>query len=122
MRCLKRNQQTVYYSTYVKSEVQYDTDHYETGEPAITYSAPTAIKVNVSPAAGRVNVELFGNDLSYDRVIVTDDMACPISETSILWVDSAPSTQVSVPHDYIVRKVAKSLNSITIAISRVDVS
>ena len=121
MRVLERNKQTIYYATYV-SETANTESGYETGENTITYSTPVAIRVNVSPARGRVNVELFGDSLDYDRVVVTDDLTCPISETSVLWVDSVPDQNGKVPYDYIVRKVAKSLNSISYAISRVEVT
>ena len=122
MRCLKRNKQTVYYAIFAEETAQYDTEGYESGENEVSYSDPVAIKVNVSPARGRVNVEMFGDSLDYDRVIVTDDIACPITETSVLWVDSVPDKNGDVPYDYIVRKVAKSLNSISYAISRVEVT
>ena len=122
MRCLERNKQTVYYALYSNETIQYDSEGYETGESSVGYSKPVAISVNVSPARGQANVEMFGETLNYDRVIVTDDMSCPISETSVLWVGDAPDADGDVPYDYIVRKVARSLNSISIAISRVEVT
>lgn len=121
MRCLKRNKQTVYYALCTGETIQYNLDGYETGEPAVGYSDPVPIEVNVSPATGRVSVEMFGNLAEYDHVLVTDDMSCPITETSVLWVTNMPDVSGSVPYDYIVRRVAKSLNSISIAISRVEV-
>ena len=57
-----------------------------------------------------------------------------IDEYTVLWVDTAPRVdetgalvtnddgEVVTPHDYIVKKVAKSLNSVSIAISKVVVS
>lgn len=122
MRCLERNKQTVWYSLYSDESIQYDTNGYETSEPDIEYSDPVPIRVNVSPATGRVAVELFGNLKEYDRVLVTDDMDCPISETSVLYIDNEPAADGSVPYDYIVRRVARSLNSISIAVSRVEVT
>ena len=52
-------------------------------------------------------------------MMITDDMDCPIDERSILWIDSLDTSQ---PHDYIVRKVAKGLNSIMYAVRKVNVS
>ena len=59
--------------------------------------------------------------------------APPIDEYSILWIDRVPQLdengalalndegEVITPHDYIVKKVARSLNSVSIAISKVNV-
>ena len=46
-------------------------------------------------------------------------MDIPIDENSILWVDQLDTTE---DHDYIVKRVAKSLNVVSIAIAKVDVS
>ena len=118
MLCLKRNKQTIYYRLYTAETPILDAGGYDSGEVTNGYGDPVAISVNVSPARGSVSVEKFGNELNYDRVIVTDDMSCPISEGAILYVD-VPTTG---PHDYIVKRVAKSLNCISIAIARVEVS
>lgn len=60
--------------------------------------------------------------------------APPIDEYTVLWVDTVPTVdedgvlavnengEILTPHDYIVKKVAKSLNSVSIAISKVNVS
>lgn len=122
MRCLKRNKQTVYYALCTGETVQYDGDGYETGERVVTYSTPVPIEVNVSAATGRVSVEMFGNLAEYDKVLVTDDLNCPISETSVLWIDKDPGANGDVPYDYIVRRVAKSLNSVSIAAAHVEVT
>ena len=68
-------------------------------------------------------MEQFGQFVSYDKVIVTDDMDCPIAEDTVLFVDKNPEYKDEKPlYDYIVKRVAKSLNSISIAISKVNVS
>ena len=67
---------------------------------------------------------MFGNLESYDKVLITDDMSCPIDENTVLFVDKEPEfSQEGVPlFDYRVRRVAKSLNNISYAISKVTVS
>lgn len=62
-----------------------------------------------------------------------DNSAPQINEYTVLWVDTVPLVddsgalklngkgEVITPHDYIVKKVAKSLNSVSIAISKVNV-
>ena len=45
----------------------------------------------------------------------------PIDEYSILWVDTLPRLNEDIPHDYVVKQVARSLNSVSLAVSKVDV-
>lgn len=125
MRCLERNKQTFWYANYESEQRPTDGDGYETGESRVVYSSPVQMRANVSPATGNSSVEQFGNSLQYDKVIVTDDLNCPIDEHSVLCIDSPPVTDISgklVKFDYIVKKVAKSLNSVSIAVSKVEVS
>lgn len=66
----------------------------------------------------------FGNSLLYDKVIITDELDCPVDEHSVLCIDSPPSydTNGNLIFDYIVTKVARSLNTVSFAISKVKVS
>jgi hypothetical protein len=59
---------------------------------------------------------MFGINGSFDKILITDDMSCPISDTSIIWID-APTTSAN---DYVVVRVAKALNHITYAITQVE--
>ena len=117
-----------------------------TGQYILCYSEPVKMMANISPATGMSNTEQFGNLENYDKVIVTDWINCPIDENSVLFIDKEPefgesvtidyqesttlfgddtatpvTVQVPLP-DYIVRRVAKSLNSISIAVQKVNVS
>lgn len=125
MRCLVRNKTTFYYASYIgETEI---TDEYgnSTGEYSLTYEKPIKMSGNVSAAQGEIQNRQFGESESYDKVIVLDDRDTPIDEYSILWVDTLPHLNedgsTDTPHDYIVRKVARSLNGASIAISKVDV-
>lgn len=122
MLCLNRNKQAVWYSLYKGVTDVVDSQGYKTGEKAKTYDAPVKIMVNVSASRGSAITEGFGVNEDYDRTIVTNDVACPISETTRLWVDADPTKTVPDPYDYKVVRVAKSINSVTIAISKVKVS
>ena len=118
MLTLDRNKKSVWYALYTGITDVTDSAGYKTGEKTKTFSAPVEIKVNVSASRGSAIAEGFGIAEDYDRTIVTHDMSCPITETTRLWVD-VPTTE---PYDYRVVRVAKSINSITIAISKVKVS
>ena len=125
MRGLVRNKSKLYYASYIgETEI---TDEYGngTGEYHLDYENPIETFGNVSAAQGEMQNRQFGESESYDKVIVLDDRNAPINEYSILWVDTLPHLNddgsTDTPHDYIVRKVARSLNGVAIAISKVDV-
>lgn len=124
MRCLVRNKVAFYYALYTGKVAVTDAQGHETGEMKPSYSTPVLMKANISASSGDAQVEQFGTSISYDRVIVTDNTDCPIDENSVLCVDSSPSYDASgnLKYDYIVTKVARSLNSVSIAISKVKVS
>lgn len=123
MRCLELNKVTIYYALY-QGETPILDNEYNTGEMKVSFSDPVPFRANVSPATGNTYVEQFGNSVQYDKVIVTDDIHCPIDEHSVLCVDHAPSYDVdgNLIFDYVVKKVARSLNSVSIAIGKVGVS
>lgn len=121
--CLSRNKRTIYYALYQGKTPVLDENGYETGELRLSYSDPVALRANVSPASGTAQIEQFGNLDSYDRVIVVCNMDCPIDENTVLFVEKQPEYRDGIPlYDYIVRRVAKSLNSISIAIAKVSTS
>lgn len=119
MRLLQRNLSQFAYALYLGKQPIADENGFETGEYEIAYSDPVTVKANISPARGEASTRQFGDSENYDKVIVTDNVALPIDINSVLWVDSL---DISKPHDYIVRKVAESQNSVSYAIQKVDVS
>ena len=125
MRCMTRNKTAFYYASYINETEIIDEFGNGTGEYDITYTNPIKALGNVSAAQGTIQNRQFGESESYDKVIVLDDRNTPIDEYAILWVDTPPHLNedgsTDTPHDYIVRKIARSLNGISIAISKVDV-
>lgn len=119
MKALARNRQTIYYALYKSKEKLYDSYGLYTGDHIITYESPVAIEMNVSPAKGMADVEMFGVNTNYAKVLVTDDMSCPIDETTVLWIGHAPNLNAD-NYNYRVAKVAKSLNSITYAVAELE--
>ena len=127
MRCLKRNKVSFYYANIIGSEEVTDENGYKTGETRLIYDKPKELTANISVAQGEVVFQLFGGNESYDKIIVSDDVNIPINEYSVLWIDTVPlfdeiSKEVITPNDYIVKKIARSINSISIAVSRVNAS
>ena len=124
MTTLKRNETAFYYCLYNGKTELKDEDDNATGEYVLSYSAPVKMKANISSATGYTNLEQFGNSIDYDKVIVTCQMDCPINENTVLFIDKdyEADSDGNPLYDYIVKKVSKSLNSISIAVKRVNVS
>lgn len=124
MRCLKRNQKPFYYALFASKVPITDDYGNDTGESEVVYSAPVRCFGNISAARGETSARQFGEDTGYDRVIVLENANTPIDEHAVLWIDSVPvitNGSTDTPWDYTVKKVARSLNSVSIAVSRVNV-
>ena len=125
MRLLHRNKVRIFYANYRDKIPLKDEYGNMTGEYEIVYDTPVEVKANVSAARGEATTRQFGDDESYDRIIVLDDPRIPIAVTSIFWIDTLPEIaedgSADTPHDYIVKQVAASLNSVSIAVSKVNV-
>ena len=126
MRCMIINMRTFYYAKYEGISEMVDEYGNNNGEYELIYSKPIKCKGNISPAQGEIQSRQFGDSESYDKVIALGNVKVPIDEHSILWVDSLPIINedgtTDTPYDYGVKKVARSLNSMSIAISKVDVN
>ena len=126
MRTLNRNKIRIFYANYRNKVPIQDEYGNLTGDYKIFYDGPTAVKANVSVANGESTTRQFGDDIRYDRIIVLDDPAFPIAENSILWIDTTPIIQAdgstTTPHDHIVKRVARSLNSVSIAVRCVSIT
>lgn len=146
MRGLKRNKRSFSYALLAGKVPLTDTDGNYTGEHVLAYDKAVSLKANISPASGRASVEMFGTSEDYDRVILTDDMSCPIDENTILWINKtvdqpaaldallpadallpdselypkAANTYAYENYNYVVRHVAKGLYSIAYAVAKVD--
>lgn len=133
MRCLTRNKSAFFCALQMGQTEIIDEYGNATGQYRVDYSEPFKILGNISAAQGEIQSRQFGESETYDKVIVLDNPNVPIDEYSILWVDSPPELtedgnlalndngEVITPHDYIVKKVARSLNSVSLAICKVTV-
>lgn len=124
MKVMERNKRTFWYCLYDRKEPIIDEDGNETGEEQIVYKPAQSLRANISAASGSSQVEQFGNLAGYDKVIVLDDTSCPIDENTVLFIDKEPEyDEDGKPlYDYMVKRVAKSLNSVSVAATKVSVS
>lgn len=125
MKMMERNKGRFWYSLYKGRTEKIDEYGNLTGEFEIIRENPHECRANISAAKGEISTRQFGESESYDKVIVMDKGCPDIDEYSVLWIDTVPEITedgtTQTPYDYIVKKVAKSLNSVSIAISKVQV-
>ena len=110
MRTLNRNKSPFWYLLYDHKVPAKDEYGNETGEELVVYKPAVAMNANISAATGSAQVEQFGNFAGY--------------ENTVLFIDKEPQyDEDGKPlYDYMVKRVAKSLNSISYAVSKVTVS
>lgn len=125
MRALERNKRTFWYANYAGNE-EILSDGKRTGQYKVRYGNPVEARANVSAARGSLDDEHFGINADYDRTITTDKADFGIDESSVLWIEKTPEISADgstdTPWDYVVVKIARSLNSTTIAVKKVSVS
>ena len=124
MRNQAINKSKMYVLNYRGVEDVLDENNNKTGEKVISYTRPIAFKSHQSSAKGSSQVEMFGLDISYDIVILLTKAECErlkIKETSVFFVDKKPQYDGNTPlYDYRVKKIAKTINEVAIALERVQ--
>lgn len=125
MRTLERNKVTFYYALNLGKKTEIiDAQGRHTAEYVPAYSEWKPKRANISPAKGHSEAEMFGTDVKYDKVIVMDDPHFEMDEHSVLAIDIAPNERATATDapifDYVVTKVARSLNSVSYAVAKVE--
>ena len=116
MRSVQRNKQPIWYALRLSSTEVIDEYGNATGEFVEQYSIPMKLKINIGVPKGQINLERFGLNDDYTRVLATTDMDCPIAVDTILWVGIEPT----LPHNYVVKKIMPAINQLLIAIQEVN--
>lgn len=123
MKSMSRNKSSFKYLTYKGKTELKDSDNYSTGEYVITYNAPVSYKAPISANKGQDFMEMFGVAQDYDKVITIDDVNLSVDENTMFFIDKDPvydSTNETLSNkDYIVSKIAKSLNVLVILVKKV---
>ena len=116
MRSVQRNKQRIYYALRLGSTEVTDEYGNVTGEFVEMYSFPQPLKINIGTPKGNIELERFGLNDDYTRVLATTDMKCPLQEDSILWV----GIETNKPYNYVVKKLIPSLNELLIGLQEVN--
>lgn len=126
MRSMTRNRRVFYYASLDSVIMGQDSDGNYT-EENYTYSEPVKCEGVITAANGEAVTQLFGANERYDKVILLNLGENYLAIGSVLWVDTMPDIdektgKTGTPYDYIVVKVAESLNFVNVAIRKVNVS
>lgn len=126
MRTMTRNRKTFYEASLQGATMAQDSAGRYT-EKTYSYSDPVEHKGVITAANGQADTNLFGENEIYDKVITLNKSETYLAVGSILWVDTMPEIdketgKTDTPYDYIVVKVAESLNFVNVAIRKVNVS
>lgn len=126
MKTLARNKQTVWYALCNGKTEAHDSNGFRTGQYTVSYGAPVKTEMNIRWDDGAVRLEGFGLNSSGRRRILTDDLNCPITLGTILWIGIEPDENGengAVKHNYAVCEVPqKSLTQIVYIVEEVNVS
>ena len=118
MRSMNRNRQVFYEASLTSVAMGTDKDGNYT-EEVYTYSNPVEHTGVITAANGEAVTQLFGANERYDKVITLNQGENYLAVGSVLWVDTMPTLdsqgKTETPYDYIVVKVAESLNFINCA-------
>lgn len=110
MRSLQKNWREIEYSTPQGTESILDDYGNDTLEVRTIYSEPKTLKVNISANVGQDAVNTFGSLTDYSRTITYCGEECPLVEGSRVSFGS---------QEYVVIKVADSINGFLIALREV---
>ena len=126
MRTMTRNRRTFYEASLQGVSMSQDSDGNYV-EETYSYSDPVEHKGVITAANGSADTNLFGANEIYDKVITLNQGEIYLAVGSILWVDTMPTIdeetgKTDTPYDYVVVKVAESLNFVNVAIRKVNVS
>ena len=133
MRTMTRNRQTFYEAELVGSTMGTDLDNNYT-EVQNEYSTPRERVAVITPASGQADMQLFGANENYDKVITLNKGENYLKVGSVLWIDTPIELAVDgslakntdgtliTPWNYVVVRVSDSLNFVTVAIRKVDVT
>ena len=115
MRNLQRNMRLLYYAPMLGTEPILDEYGNDTLEVRTIYGSPIELRCNVSANVGQEAVEVFGAKTEYSRTISFAGRSCPLSEGCKIWF----GVPVTDSHNYVVVKVADSINGFLIALREV---
>lgn len=124
MRNQKINETKHFVLNYKGEEMAKDGNGNYTSETIISYTKPIMFMGHISGAKGSSQVEMFGTDEMYDKVLVITKAKferLKITENSVFFIDTKPKYDGTNPlYDYRVKRIAETINEVAIALVKVS--
>lgn len=90
MRSLAKNEVEMWYALFKGVTHITDENGDETGDPVEKYYEPVKFKAVPSVGSGKVEMRVFGADITFSRSIVTTDLNLPVDVSSLIWIEHEP--------------------------------
>lgn len=132
MRTMRRNKEQFFEAVVTGTSMGQNGDG-EYTEEVKTYSTPKERNAVISPASGTAELQMFGINENYDKVITLDEGENYLVVGSLLWIDCPieldengmlavdENGKLKTPYNYIVVAVSDAYN-VKAAIKKVNVS
>ena len=133
MRTLNKNKQRLFYANQDRIVPIYE--YYEdeegnlipldTGETKLVYGEPVEFKGNIAMSGGEAEAQEFGlSQADYSAILITSKNTLPITETSLIWFETEPQTDIDgntdeYSADYKIVKISPSINVDKFILSKV---
>lgn len=133
MRTLNKNKQKLFYANQDRIVPIYE--YYEdeegnlipldTGETKLVYGEPVEFNGNIAMSGGEVEAQEFGlSQADYSAILITSKNTLPITETSLIWFETEPQTDIDgntdeYSADYKIVKISPSINVDKFILSKV---
>ena len=109
MFCLEQNKRGAYYAAYLGNEERVSPGGIRSLTYEGKYGNPTPIRISLNPRSGNPQIDAFGIDTDYQFQAVTETPAI-LHEGDIMWIFVTPNDEGTVAADYVVVKVAETIN------------
>ena len=122
MKVLGRNKICVWYALASGETDTYDSYGNLTGSPKLSYLPPVHTKMVLGARQGFISSTAHGLEENYSIRLMTDDMNCPITVGTIVWLGVMPydAQGEAVPYTHVVNAVVPTFNSISYRLSEVQ--
>lgn len=132
MRTMRKNKSPFYEAVVTGTSMGQNSDG-EYTEEVKTYSVPVPHNAVISPASGTAELQMFGINENYDKIVILDNGENYLAVGSLLWIDCPieldeegklavdENGKLKTPYNYIVVAVSDPYN-VKAAIKKVKVS
>lgn len=109
MRTLELNKTQLWYVNPLPPTENVDADGFLTGEMIVQYTLPQPIKINIYPSNGAIMNQIFGEDVNYDKIAISNEI--DLNEDALLFL-TRPDGNYDKVYDFKIASKVVSINTI----------